>query len=81
VINYVKRSTGKPAITNEFGQLNRSPEIVKQLFQKVLDTGMPYAIWYSADGGEGKAVALQNADGSLRENGVMFRDFIKEHCQ
>ncbi|HYK47119.1 MAG TPA: hypothetical protein VEV83_18210 [Parafilimonas sp.] len=81
VINYVKRSTGKPAITNEFGQLNRSPEIVKQLFQKVLDTGMPYAIWYSADGGEGKAVALQNADGTLRENGVMFRDFIKEHCQ
>jgi hypothetical protein len=42
---------------------------------------MDYAIWYSADSGDGKAVALQNADGSLRENGLAFRDFIKEHCQ
>jgi len=81
VVNYIKRVTGKPVITNEFGQLNASPAIVKQLMQKVLDARMDYAIWYSADGGEGKAVALQNGNGSLRENGIAFRDFIKEHCK
>jgi hypothetical protein len=80
-VNFLKRVTGKPIITNEFGELNESPSIVPELLQKVLDAGMDYAIWYSADGGVGKAAGLQGGDGKLRQNGIAFRDFIKEHCQ
>ena len=28
--------------------------------------------------GEGKAVALQSGSGDLRDNGIAFRDFIKQ---
>jgi hypothetical protein len=80
-VNFLKRTTGKPVVTNEVGELNASPTIVQELMQKILDAGMDYAIWYSADGGAGKAVALQSGDGNLRQNGIAFRDFIKEHCQ
>ena len=78
VVNYLKTKTGKPVLTNEFGVLNSSPELVKSILKAARDAQLSYAIFYSADGGEGKAVALQNAAGNLRENGVAFRDFVKE---
>lgn len=78
VVNYLKTKTGKPVLTNEFGVLNNSPELVKGILKAARDAQLSYAIFYSADGGEGKAVALQNATGDLRENGVAFRDFVKQ---
>ena len=79
VADYLKTTTGKPVLTNEFGVFNTSPELTKNLLQAVKDGGLSYAIFYSADGGTGKAVALQNANGDLRENGIAFRDFVTQH--
>ncbi|HEX5154349.1 MAG TPA: hypothetical protein VFW07_23035 [Parafilimonas sp.] len=79
VVNYLKTTTGKPVLTNEFGTFNTSPELTKNLLQAVKDGGLSYAIFYSADGGTGKAVALQNANGELRGNGIAFRDFVAQH--
>jgi hypothetical protein len=79
VAHYLKEKTGKPVMTNEFGVLNASPDLVKNILRAVYDAKLSYAIFYSADGGEGKAVALQNAGGDLRENGMAFRDFIKQY--
>jgi len=79
VVNYLKTKTGKPVMSNEFGVLETSPELVKSLLKAVKDNGLSYAIFYSADGGPGKAIALQNADGDLRDNGKAFRDFVKQN--
>lgn len=79
VVEYLRRRTGKSVITNEIGQLNESPAIVRQTLQKCLELKLPYIIWYSGDGGEGKAVALTNYDGSLRENGKIFKEFVSFH--
>ena len=78
VADYLKKKTGKPVMTNEFGVLNSSPELVKGILKAAYDAKLSYAIFYSADGGQGKAVALQNASGDLRDNGVAFRDFVKQ---
>lgn len=80
VVNYLKKLTGKPVITNEFGLMNTSPALITELMQKVLDANMDYAIFYSGDGAGGSK-ALQNNDASLRENGIAVKDFIKQHCQ
>lgn len=79
VATFLKKATGKPVMSNEFGVFNSSGKMVKNLLQTVADADLSYAIFYSADGGTGKAVALQNAGGDLRESGKAFRDFVKEH--
>jgi len=79
VANYLKTATGKPIMTNEFGVFNTSADLTKNLLQTVSDNKLSYAIFYSADGGAGKAVALQNGLGELRDNGAAFRDFVKQH--
>jgi hypothetical protein len=79
VVNYLKTKTGKPVMSNEFGVLETSAELVKALLKAVKDNGLSYAIFYSADGGPGKAIALQNASGDLRDNGKAFRDFVKQN--
>ncbi|MEP6683545.1 MAG: hypothetical protein ABJA35_09805 [Parafilimonas sp.] len=78
VANYLKTTTGKPVLTNEFGVFNTSPSLVKGLLQAARNADLGYAIFYSADGGTGRAVALQNSLGELRSNGAAFRDFVKE---
>jgi hypothetical protein len=78
VANYLKTTTGKPILTNEFGVFNTSPSLVKGLLQAARNADLRYAIFYSADGGTGRAVALQNASGELRSNGAAFRDFVKQ---
>jgi hypothetical protein len=79
VADYLKTTTGKPVMTNEFGVFNTAPSLVKGILQAAHDSNLAYAIFYSADGGAGKAVALQNGLGELRENGAAFRDFVKQH--
>ena len=79
VANYIKTTTGKPVMSNEFGVFNTSPTLIKGLLQAVYNANLQYAIFYSSDGGEGRAVALQNVAGDLRENGAAFREFIKQH--
>ncbi|MBS1748140.1 MAG: hypothetical protein JST21_18420 [Bacteroidetes bacterium] len=77
ITNFLKTKTGKPILSNEIGVFNPSPSLVKGLLQTVKDAGLSYAIFYSADGGVGKAVGLQNGLGELRPNGQAFENFIK----
>ena len=80
VVNYLQRITGKPAISNEIGQQDNSPQTVKAILQTCRSLGMRYAIWYSGDGERNtdeKAVGLQNNDGSLREAGEAFKESMK----
>ncbi len=79
VANYIKTMTGKPVMSNEFGVFNTAPSLTRGLLQAVYNSNLQYAIFYSSDGGEGRAVALQNLTGDLRENGAAFRDFVKQY--
>lgn len=75
---YLTKLTGKQTMSNEFGVFNPSVSLIKGLLQAVRDAKLAYAIFYSADGGGGKAVALQNGFGELRQNGNAFKDFVKQ---
>ena len=80
VVNYLQRVTGKPAISNEIGQQDNSPQTVKAILQTCRQLNMRYAIWYSGDGERNtdeQAVGLQNNDGSLRESGDAFKETLK----
>jgi hypothetical protein len=77
IANYLQTKTGKPILTNEFGVFNTSPSLTLGLLKAVRSAGLRYAIFYSADGGTGRAVALQNGLGELRSNGEAFKDFVK----
>jgi hypothetical protein len=75
MINYIERVTGKRAMSNETGTRTSSPKVVTGFLQQLAQTDMPYVIWFSGDG-EGGSVALHNQDGSLRPNGIAFKNFI-----
>jgi hypothetical protein len=73
---YVREYAGLPLITNEFGQRhNTDSTVVRDLLRHVTKLNMPYALWFSGDDGNAGAMALTNKDGSLRLNGVAFRNF------
>lgn len=81
VITYLQNATGKPVLSNEAGVLNASPGIVQNMLQQFRTSNLPFVLWYSGDGtvnnGMARAVALTNANGSLRSNGEAFRDFLQ----
>jgi len=79
VADYLKTATGKPILTNEFGVFNTSTSLTRGILQAARDANLAYAIFYSADGGTGRAVGLQNGTGELRQNGNAFKDFVKQH--
>ena len=76
-VNYLRRVTNLPVMSNELGQLDQSPEAVQKLLSAAAELKLAYAIWFSLD--RDPAVALQNEDGSLRPNGQAFRDFMQTH--
>ena len=78
-VNYLKRATNLPAMSNEIGQYDQAPESTQKLLSAVLDPKLPYAVWFSYD--RSPAQALQNEDGSLRPNGQAFREFMQTHFQ
>lgn len=91
VADYLHRVTGKPVIANDVGSGSDSPDTVTALMQKALDEHMAYFNWFSqditikatgaktADAGEQRVRALQNADGTLRPTGQAFAAFVQEH--
>ncbi len=80
VVTFLRRKTGKDVMTNELGQVTKSKQAVIDVLRKAYELKMPYVIWYSGDGqGKSDAVALTNYDGTLRENGEAFREFIKNY--
>jgi hypothetical protein len=75
---YLHDATGKPVMTNEIGQWSwdAAASRVQPLMQAVLDAGMTYAVWFSVDAGQTKG--LFNTDGTLRENGRAFQNFLMQ---
>ncbi len=80
-VNFFKKATGLPALTNEMGQQeNVDPSQVTAIMKKVTELNLPVAIWFSADIPLlGQARGLVNPDGTLRENGIAFKNFIQEN--
>jgi hypothetical protein len=80
-VSFLRSSTGLQPITNEMGQHDLSPNTVTQLMGKTVELKLQYTVWYSIDtyrtNGDTTAYALQNADGTLRENGVAFKNFVQ----
>jgi acetyl esterase/lipase len=76
-VNFLRRVTNLPVMSNEIGQYDQTPDAVQKLLSAAADLKLAYAVWFSLD--RDPSVALQNADGSLRPNGQAFRDFMQAH--
>jgi hypothetical protein len=75
-VAYLRRATGLPVISNEFGQEGDDPATVQALMGTMLDLGITHAVWYSVTGH--KVESLHNDDGTLKRTGIAFRNFIQE---
>jgi hypothetical protein len=70
--DFLSHATGKPAVTNEFGQRSGAdPQLVRPLLRAVIAEQMPLAIWYSLD--TANTVSLFGPDGRLRPTGWEFQ--------
>jgi hypothetical protein len=74
-VEYLRRATGKQVITNEIGQFDDSPSTVNALLDMTAQLHIPWVVWFASDGTG--AVGMFNPDGSIRSNGVAFRDFVQ----
>jgi hypothetical protein len=74
-IEFLRRATGKQVITNEIGQFDDSPDTVHALLDVTAQLHLPWVVWFASDGTG--AVGMFNADGSIRSNGLAFRDFVQ----
>jgi len=74
-VAFLEGAAGLPAMTNEFGLREQDPQALRLIMERLTQLGLRYAIAFSLDN---QAVALQNADGSLRPNGEAFQAFISE---
>lgn len=75
--DYLRRRTGKSVMSNECGQHNTSTTIVPSMLQAFADGNYAYSLWFSCDGN--KAYALNNSDGSLRPNGVSYKNYVSQY--
>ncbi len=66
-VAYLRARTGLPVITNEVGQWTDDPEQTTAVMSKIVQLGLPLAVWFGLDGP--KARGLVNMDGSLRPTG------------
>jgi hypothetical protein len=73
VVAFLEKTTGLPALTNEFGLGEQDPQALQAVMEKLVQLGLPYAVAFSLDR---QAVAFQDNDGSLRPNGKAFQEFI-----
>src|SRR5439155_15341799 len=53
VADYLRSATGKPVISNEFGQNNSAPELVTSLVNAFRNAGFEYALDFSGNGKSG----------------------------
>ncbi len=83
-VAYLRAQTGRPVITNEVGQWTDDPEQTTAVMSKIVQLGLPLAVWFGLDGP--KARGLVNLDGSLRPTGQAFQRFVHstftdDHCR
>lgn len=72
-VAYLEAQTGLPVITNEIGQFTDDPNQTTAVMGKVVELGLPIAVWFGLDGP--KARGLVDPDGRLRATGEAFRRF------
>ena len=75
-VAFLRAQTGLPVITNEVGQQTDDPNQTTAVMSKIVDLGLPIAVWFGLDGP--KARGLVNQDGSLRPTGQAFQRFIQQ---
>ena len=73
-VAYLVAQSGLPPITNEIGQHTDDPDQTTAVMRKVVELGLPVAVWFSVDAP--KARALVDPDGALRPTGEAFRRFV-----
>ncbi|TKK70153.1 hypothetical protein FC093_05205 [Ilyomonas limi] len=79
VINYLKKRSNKPIISNEFGQFDTDPNTLLAMSQLSDNQNLPYSIWYSPDENAGKRdTPLQHNDATLTRTGVAYQDFLAQ---
>lgn len=76
-VAYLQRATGKRAVTNEIGQFDRRGTTVTGLLGEAVKLRLPFTVWFGGDGNP--AYGLFDPDGTLRPNGLAFRDFMRAH--
>jgi hypothetical protein len=74
-IEFLRRATGKQVITNEIGQFDDSPDTARGLLDMTAQLHLPWVVWFASDGSG--AVGMFNSDGTIRSNGLAFRDFVQ----
>jgi hypothetical protein len=78
VINYLKKRTGKPIISNELGQFDTDPNTLLSLVQLCTNRSFPYIVWISPDENAGnKDTPLQHSDGALTATGIAFKNYLQ----
>ena len=77
-VGYLRAASGLPIMTNEVGQqANTDPNQVSNVMQKIVNLGLPYALWFSMDTNPPNgARALNETNGTLRPNGEAYAEFI-----
>lgn len=76
-VAYLKARTGLPVITNEVGQTTDDPNQTTAVMGKIVELGLPIAVWFGMDGP--KARGLVDRNGNLRPTGEAFRSFVLQH--
>jgi hypothetical protein len=75
--DYIFARTGKHCVTNESGQHNLSDTLVTNMLTAFCNAGYAFAIWFDGDGLP--AQALNESNGTLRDNGIAFRTFVNRY--
>jgi hypothetical protein len=75
-VAFLQAQVGRPALTNEIGQLTDDPAWTTAVMAAVVNAGLPVAIWFGLDGP--RARGLVDPDGRLRPAGLAFQQFIRE---
>lgn len=72
---FLERHTGLQPMINEIGHSQQNPNGVKALLAKIVELGLPYAVWYSVTRHD--ATPLQSSSKGWRDDGIAFRAFMR----
>lgn len=73
-VEYLRAITGKTVVTNEIGQYNTDTATTDSLLKATKDLELPIVMWYDNDGSP--ALALNETNGTLRANGIAFKNYL-----
>lgn len=78
-INYLKKRSNKPIITNEIGQFDTDSNTLLAMMKLCTDQAFPYILWYSPSMVQNKkATPLQYDDAVLTNTGVAYQGYLAQ---